>query len=452
MLFRGILENGLIPMIPAARKASSRFTNAVAIVVGAAVCARFVRRRQLRWGATDDEVAADLPGDQLLLHADRSATRALTIAAPANEIWPWLAQMGQGRGGLYSYDRLENLIGCDIHSADRIVGRWEHISVGDPFRLHPDLALRVACIEPNRAIVVRGGVPMGDTEPPYDFTWAFVLNELPGGGTRLLVRERYAFTRRWAALIVDPVLAVSFVMTRKMLHGIRARAEGARAARHGREADACDTPDVPPRTLPASGVYLYWLPLGAGAHVVRVSGRVYEAMVARLRHRPRRDLYHSALEVVTDEARFIIEMTPIPAHCDHDRGVVAQGAVGTRRARPFRMFRYEIHRWRDGVIPDVASAIESPVRVATGPAVAYRVLELALAIPTPVWGRDELRAGEMWNSNSVSSWLLARGGIDVEHIRPPRSGRAPGWDAGLAVARRIEPQQARPRLTAKVGA
>jgi hypothetical protein len=187
-------------------------------------------------------------------------------------------------------------------------------------------------------------------------------------------------------------------------------------------------------------VYLYWLPLGAGAHVVRLSGRAFEAIMARLQHRPPNDLYHSALEVVTREARFIIEMTPIPAHGEHDRGVVAEGAVGTRWARPLRVFRYEIHRWRGGAITDVASAVEGPVRVSADPTVARRVLELSSSIPTPVWGRDELHAGEMWNSNSVTAWLLSRSGIDLDSadVRPPSNGRAPGWDAGLAVAGRDE--------------
>jgi hypothetical protein len=206
------------------------------------------------------------------------------------------------------------------------------------------------------------------------------------------------------------------------------------------------------RGLLPPGVYLYWLPLGAGAYVVRLSGRAFEAIMAFLQHRPPRHLYHSALEVVTREARFVIEMTPVPAHPDRDRGVVAEGTVGTKWARPFRVFRYEIHRWRNGVIPDLACAIGSPVRVSADPTVAERVLELALSIPTPVWGRDELRAGEMWNSNSVTSWLLSRSGTDIDDIRPPGNGRAPGWDAGRAVAGRVAAEPARSRLTDKVGA
>jgi hypothetical protein len=415
--------------------------------VSAVVFGVVLLRRQVRWGATDAEVAADLPGDELMPRADRSTTRAVTIAAPPKEVWPWLIQMGQGRGGLYSYDVLENLIGCDIHSADRIVEEWQQVTVGDSFRLHPDIALDVVVVEPDHALVIMGGVPMGDVAPPYDFTWAFVLNQMADGNTRLVIRERYLFTKRWALLIVAPVLAVSFVMTRKMLHGIRARAEQ-------------NVSDIPPTTaavassseLLGTGVYLYWLPLGAGASVVRLSGRTFEAIAAWLQHRPGRDLYHSALEVVTDKGRFIIEMTPVPAHGDKNRGVVAEGAVGSRWARRLRVFRYEIHRWRDGVIPDVASAVESPVRVSHDPLVAERLLELTRSIPAPVWGRDELRAGEMWNSNSVASWLLSGCGVDVDALRPPGKGRAPGWDAGVTIARRAALEAARPRLEDKVSA
>lgn len=408
------------------------------------------RRWQVRWGATDAEVAADLPGDELMPRADRNTTRAVTIAAPPKEVWPWLVQMGQGRGGLYSYDVLENLIGCDIHSADQIVQEWQHVTVGDSFRLHPDIALHVVVVEPDHALVIQGGVPMGDAAPPYDFTWAFVLNELTDGTTRLVIRERYTFTRWWASLVVDSVSFVSFGMTRKMLHGIRARAERRRIA--SPNSLTTKSLDASARDVLAPGVYLYWLPLGAGAYVVRLSGRVFEAMMARLQRRPPRDLYHSALEVVTPEARFVIEMTPVPAHPDRDRGVVAEGTVGTKWARPFRVLRYEIHRWRNGVIPDLACAIESPVRVSADPTVAGRVLELALSIPTPVWGRDELRAGEMWNSNSVTSWVLSRSGIDIEKTRPPGNGRAPGWDAGRAVAGRLEAEPACSPLTDKVSA
>jgi hypothetical protein len=199
-----------------------------------------------------------------------------------------------------------------------------------------------------------------------------------------------------------------------------------------------------------ASVDLYWLPLGAGGHSVRLNGRVFEAVAARLARRDACDLYHSALEVRVPEARFVIEQAPVRDRNGAQRGVVAEGAVGSGRAGRFRIFRYEVRCWRDGVIPDVAEAVESPRRLTDDPQLAQRVLDLVSHVPTAVWGRDELGAGEMWNSNSVISWLLARSGLDAESIQPPAGGRAPGWDAGLVVARRQEvesrPSASRRRL------
>jgi hypothetical protein len=100
------------------------------------------------------------------------------------------------------------------------------------------------------------------------------------------------------------------------------------------------------------------------------------------------------------------------------------------------MFRYEVRRWRDGVIPDVDEAVDSPQRLTNSAEQARRLLDLAPRVPTLVWGRDDLKAGEMWNSNSIISWLLARAGIDVASIKPPAGGRAPGWNAGILLAQR----------------
>ena len=188
-----------------------------------------------------------------------------------------------------------------------------------------------------------------------------------------------------------------------------------------------------PRT-PA--VDLYWLPLGAGGHFVRLNGRVYETLAARLQGRPACDLYHSALQVQVPEGTYVIEQTPVPDLSGSQRGVVAGGAVGSRWAGRFRIFRYEIRLWLGGHIPDVAEAVESPRRLAGDEDRARRVLELVAQVPTPVWGRDELGTGEMWNSNSVIAWVIARSGLDAGSIRPPAGGRAPGWHAGLVVARR----------------
>jgi hypothetical protein len=196
------------------------------VALGSAVAVAITRRRYLRWGATDEEVNMALPGDELLPRADLTATRAITIRAAVDGVWPWVAQLGQGRGGFYSYDFLENLVGCEIHSAVGVVPEWQATAVGDEVRLHPDVALIVALLEPGQAVVLRGGIPMGRVAPPYDFTWAFVLRSERDGTTRLVVRERYEYSWWWACLIVEPAELISFVMSRRMLRGIRERAEG----------------------------------------------------------------------------------------------------------------------------------------------------------------------------------------------------------------------------------
>jgi hypothetical protein len=187
-----------------------------------------------------------------------------------------------------------------------------------------------------------------------------------------------------------------------------------------------------------ASVDLYWLPLGAGdAHPsVRWSGRLFEALVAHHEHRGRRDLYHSALEVHVDGDRFVIEMVPVWAANDPDRGVVCEGAVGLAWLGRSRFFRYEVHCWRDGVIPDQSEAVGSPLRLCEDGDRARRMLELVPAFTAATWGRDELHTGEMWNSNSLVSWLLARSGHDTDGVNPPLHGRAPGWSAGLVVAAR----------------
>jgi hypothetical protein len=196
-----------------------------AVIGSAAAYLLVVRPWQLRWGTTNEERDATLTGDDLIPTPDLMATRAITVHARADQVWPWIAQLGQGRGGFYSYDALENLVGCHIHSADQIVPEWQGVKVGDQVKLHPEVALDVAVVEQGRALVLRGGVPMGTVPPPYDTTWAFVLHEQPDGTTRLLVRERYAYLKRWAGFLVEPVAVVAFVMTQRMLRGIRDRAE-----------------------------------------------------------------------------------------------------------------------------------------------------------------------------------------------------------------------------------
>jgi len=197
-----------------------------------------------------------------------------------------------------------------------------------------------------------------------------------------------------------------------------------------------------PARGPASGpaspasVDLYWLPLGAGGRCVRVNGLVYEALAARLARRERRALYHSALVVSVDGEQFAIEMAPVWNTPDPERGVTGEGPVGVRALGRLKLFRYEVRCWRAGRIPDVDEAVDSPRRLSNESLMARRILDLVPEFPLATWGADQQHTGDMWNSNSLVSWLLARSGHDCASVSPPAGGRAPGWSAGLVVAMR----------------
>jgi hypothetical protein len=209
-----------------------------------------------------------------------------------------------------------------------------------------------------------------------------------------------------------------------------------------------------PRCMPVTSparIELYWLPLGAGGWFVRLNGRLYEAIHALLERRRPLDLYHSALRVHLPEGSFAIENCwPIPDGDGPSRGVVVEGPVGSRRMARWRALRYEVRRWRDGIIADADAAVASPQFLSDDPVRACRLLDLVAALPTPVWGRDELGTGEMWNSNSVIAWLLAQVGLLTDEIHPPTGGRTPGWEAGLVMARRQQPGDDRPGHTSRV--
>jgi hypothetical protein len=181
---------------------------------------------------------------------------------------------------------------------------------------------------------------------------------------------------------------------------------------------------------------LYWLPLGAGGWFVRRNGRVYERWSAWRTHRAPLDLYHSALMIRADDVTYAVEMGPVWNVADGDRGVLCEGPVGSARLGQLRLFRYEVRCWAGGAIPDVAEAVHSPRRTTEDPTVVATVMQALEEVPPLVWGRDEVRVGDMWNSNSVVAWALARAGHDMGAIRPPPGGRAPGWRAGLELARR----------------
>jgi hypothetical protein len=215
---------------------------AALIVVGAlaafgVVYYAWLRRRMLRWGATAEEVAGALPGDELVLEPRTGSTRAVTVKAPVEAVWPWIAQMGQGRGGLYSYDWLENVFGCDIHSADRVLADLQSVAVGDTIRLvregYPvDLSFQVAHVHPPRALVLRPPHPPEETIASgmaYS-TWAFVLQRSADNTTRLISRWRTDFKPSPSGYFwwkYGPIEVINFVMERKMLKGLRRRAESA---------------------------------------------------------------------------------------------------------------------------------------------------------------------------------------------------------------------------------
>lgn len=192
---------------------------------------------QVRWGATDTEVSQALPGDELVAQPQNRTTRAITIDAPAASIWPWLVQMGQGRGGLYSYEMLENAIGCDIHNADRIVPEWQNTSVGDRLRIYPEGSgpppYTVAKIVPGQALIAGhstepGGVP-GKVTPQTEWsdTWAFILQPVDENSTRLIIRSRSTYSDPTMRAIMGAVEPGYFIMERGMLFGIKERAERA---------------------------------------------------------------------------------------------------------------------------------------------------------------------------------------------------------------------------------
>jgi hypothetical protein len=196
---------------------------------------------------------------------------------------------------------------------------------------------------------------------------------------------------------------------------------------------------------------LYWIPLGAGdgigARVVRVSGGIYERLKALIQRRSPQALFHAALVAETPCGRCVVEMTPVPRFGSaEERGVVGGGAVGSRFLGRARIFRYEIRRWSGGVIPDLGYAIESPVLISSDAGEVTQVLALLPDVPPHVWGRDEARTGDMWNSNSVVSWTLERAGCATRAGRPPQQGRAPGWDAGVTIARRPQSSASRSAL------
>jgi hypothetical protein len=236
---------------------SMRRWAAVVAVVGAVLGYARLRRWFTTWGADAAEQRAALPGDELVVDPMVTSTRAITIDAPPEAVWPWIVQMGQGRGGFYSYDWLENLFGLGIHNADHVEPAWQHLEVGDQLRAAPDRAgpeagFTVVAIDPGRSLVTAIGDPavvqaqLERGPLPDGGTWTFVLQPVGTRQTRLVVRLRASFAlppvAAWAATrVMEPV---HFVMERKQLLNLRAQA--------GRQPAPADAPVTPIRPASAS--------------------------------------------------------------------------------------------------------------------------------------------------------------------------------------------------------
>ncbi len=217
---------------------------ALGAAAGAAGYVLAARPRLLHWGATTQEAAGPLPGDELVPTPRLQSTRAVSIAAPPAVVWPWLVQLGAGRGGMYSYDALENAAGLGMHSADRIIPEFQRLAVGDMIPLSPSGGIPVRRLEPNAVLALGGtmdprtGQVTGDGRrvagPRLEIGWTFVLQPLGARSTRLLSRTRYDYAPLALGIPLRVMLEpLQFLMERRMLLGIRARVER-RRPRSGR--------------------------------------------------------------------------------------------------------------------------------------------------------------------------------------------------------------------------
>ncbi|MFN8373797.1 MAG: hypothetical protein U0694_13095 [Anaerolineae bacterium] len=200
-----------------------------ALLMAFHLLAPFMRPWRLHWGATPEEVNRKLPGDERVKEPRWSYTHAITIQAPVSQVWPWIAQLGQEKGALYSYEGLENLTGCKMRNANEIVPEWQNVKVGDKVRLGPEPYpfFNVVEVQPERALVLHNS---NDPQSPAyaASSWVFYVEAIDAQSTRLLERGRSAYTMTrvnrlgYGQLLVEPI---GFVMERKMLLGIKKRAE-----------------------------------------------------------------------------------------------------------------------------------------------------------------------------------------------------------------------------------
>jgi hypothetical protein len=195
------------------------------------VATPFIGRRRLRWGTVGTEATDPLPGDEFVPEPKWSYTLGIGIDALPEAVWPWIAQIGQGRGGFYTYQTLENIAGCKITNTTEILPEYQHPTVGEDIYLHPTAPpMRIEIVDPPRALVLFGSpADIGAEESWGMSTWQFVVDPGPNGGSRLLTRGRSDFTPDWKARLAFgrfPIEAITFVMSRKMMLEIKRLAEG----------------------------------------------------------------------------------------------------------------------------------------------------------------------------------------------------------------------------------
>jgi len=218
------------------RQASSPGVGVLAALEGAALivlhllATPFIGRSRLRWGTVGTEASDSLPGDSLVPEPKWSYTLGIAVDAPPEAVWPWIAQVGQGRGGFYTYQTLENMVGCKIVNTTEILPEHQHPAVGDDVLLHPTAPpLRIAIADPPNALVLFGSPTDIAAEESWGMsTWQFVVTPRPDGDSRLLTRGRYDYAPGWKSRLAFgrfPIEVVSFVMSRRMMLEIKRLAE-----------------------------------------------------------------------------------------------------------------------------------------------------------------------------------------------------------------------------------
>ncbi len=201
-----------------------------ALIVWNMVATPFIGRRRLRWGTVGTEATDSLPGDGLVPEPKWSHTLGVTVDAPPQAVWPWIAQIGQGRGGFYTYQTLENMFGCKITNTTEILPDHQHPAVGGDIYLYPDgPPLRIEIVDPPNTLVLFGSpAEIGGKETWGVSTWQYIVNPDPNGGSRFITRFRYDHAANWKSRLVFrrfPLEVISFVMSRKMMLEIKRLAE-----------------------------------------------------------------------------------------------------------------------------------------------------------------------------------------------------------------------------------